>query len=62
LDKQLPKPQRRGAIIILEMLALARRSVVTERVDMLLRVGLGPLGKVGSGLEVFFLLLMVDCI
>jgi condensin complex subunit 1 len=48
-DKQLPKPQRRGAIIILGMLALARRSVVTERVDTLLRVGLGPLGKVGSG-------------
>jgi hypothetical protein len=28
------------------MLALARRSVVTERVDTLLKVGLGPLGKV----------------
>jgi hypothetical protein len=46
-DRPLPKPQRRGAIIILGMLALARRSVVTERVDTLLRVGLGPLGKVG---------------
>ena len=45
-DRQLPKQQRRGAIIILGMLALARRSVVTDRVDTLLRVGLGPLGKV----------------
>lgn len=45
-ERPLPKPQRRGAIIILGMLALARRSVVTERVDTLLKVGLGPLGKV----------------
>jgi condensin complex subunit 1 len=47
-DRPLPKPQRRGAIIILGMLALAKRSVVTDRVDTLLRVGLGPLGKVGN--------------
>jgi condensin complex subunit 1 len=40
-DRPLPKPQRQGAIIILGMLALARRSVVTERVDTLLKVGLG---------------------
>ncbi|KAH7887142.1 non-SMC mitotic condensation complex subunit 1-domain-containing protein [Phlebopus sp. FC_14] len=43
--KSLPALQRRGAIIILGMLALAKRSVVTERVDTLLKVGLGPLGK-----------------
>jgi condensin complex subunit 1 len=30
------------------MLALAKRSVVTDRVDTLLKVGLGPLGKVGK--------------
>jgi len=47
-DRPLPKPQRQGAIIILGMLALARRSVVTERVDTLLKVGLGPLGKVNE--------------
>ena len=28
------------------MLAVARRHIVTERVDVLLKVGLGPLGKV----------------
>ena len=46
IDKHLPKPQRRGAIIILGMLALAKRSVLTDKVDVMLRVGLGPLGKV----------------
>ena len=37
--------QRRGAIIILGMAASSKRQVVTDRVDVLLRVGLGPLGK-----------------
>ncbi|KAI0941851.1 hypothetical protein AcV7_002423 [Taiwanofungus camphoratus] len=44
-DRPLPKAQRRGAIIILGMLALARRSVVADRVDTLVKVGLGKLGK-----------------
>ncbi|KZT24887.1 hypothetical protein NEOLEDRAFT_1156610 [Neolentinus lepideus HHB14362 ss-1] len=44
-DRPLPKQQRRGAIIILGMLALARRSVVTDHVDTMLRVGLGNFGK-----------------
>ncbi|KAH7913093.1 non-SMC mitotic condensation complex subunit 1-domain-containing protein [Hygrophoropsis aurantiaca] len=43
--KPLPRSQRRGAIIILGMLALAKRSVVTDKVDTLLRVGLGSFGK-----------------
>lgn len=46
-DRPLPKQQRRGAIIIIGMLALARRSVVQDRVDVLLKIGLGPMGKVG---------------
>ncbi|KAG6370249.1 non-SMC mitotic condensation complex subunit 1-domain-containing protein [Boletus reticuloceps] len=37
--KSLPACQRRGAIIILSMFALAKRNVVSERVDVLLRVG-----------------------
>ena len=45
-EKQLPKPQRRGSIIILGMLALAKRSVLTDKVDVMLKVGLGALGKV----------------
>ncbi|RDB27013.1 Condensin complex subunit 1 [Hypsizygus marmoreus] len=43
--RPLPKPQRRGAIIIIGMLALAKRSVLTDRVETMLKVGLGPLGK-----------------
>ncbi|KAL4072147.1 non-SMC mitotic condensation complex subunit 1-domain-containing protein [Scleroderma yunnanense] len=43
--KPLPAYQRRGAIIILGMLALAKRSVVEEKVDVLLKIGLGKLGK-----------------
>ncbi len=46
--------QRRGAIIILGMLAVAKRDVVTERVETLLNVGLGPLGQVSSGRGVDF--------
>ncbi|KAF5368830.1 hypothetical protein D9758_003038 [Tetrapyrgos nigripes] len=44
-DRVLPKAQRRGAIVILGMLASARRSVLTDRVDTMLKVGLGALGK-----------------
>ena len=45
-ERPLPKQQRRGAIIIIGMLALARRSVVEDRVDVLLKIGLGSMGKV----------------
>ena len=47
-DAAIPKPQRQGAIIILGMLAVAKREVVTERVDLLLKIGLGNLGMVSS--------------
>jgi hypothetical protein len=50
-DRPLPKQQRRGAIIIIGMLALARRSVVQDRVDVLLKIGLGPMGKVSQSLH-----------
>nr|XP_019006310.1 condensin complex subunit 1 [Kwoniella mangroviensis CBS 8507]OCF69771.1 condensin complex subunit 1 [Kwoniella mangroviensis CBS 8507] len=43
-DQEIPKAQRQGAIIILGMLALARREVVTERVESLLKIGLGHFG------------------
>ena len=54
-EQDIPKPQRQGAIIILGMLAIARRDIVTERVDSLLKIGLGPLGMVRSSLLPFFL-------
>ncbi|KAG7094848.1 hypothetical protein E1B28_005656 [Marasmius oreades] len=44
-DRQLPKQQRRGAIIIIGMMALAKRSVLADRVETMLKVGLGALGK-----------------
>ncbi|KAG9093663.1 Condensin complex subunit [Ceratobasidium sp. 370] len=44
-DKGILKAQRRGAIVILGMIAVARRQVVTERIDTLLNIGLGPFGK-----------------
>lgn len=45
-ERPLPRAQRRGAVIILGMLALARRSVVADRADVLMRIGLGKLGQV----------------
>lgn len=45
-EKPLPRQQRRGAIIIIGMLALAKRTVVTDRVDTLLKIGLGSFGRV----------------
>lgn len=50
-DQALPKNQRQGAIIILGMLAVAKREVVTERVEALLKIGLGPLGMVSRPLR-----------
>ncbi|KAF0449771.1 Condensin complex subunit 1 [Gigaspora margarita] len=43
--KQIPKMQRRGAIIILGMLAKAKMEIVQEKTDLLLKIGLGPFGK-----------------
>jgi hypothetical protein len=45
-DRNIPVRQRRGAILIIGMLAVAKRNVVTDRVDTLLKIGLGPVGKV----------------
>ncbi|OSD04955.1 hypothetical protein PYCCODRAFT_1385425, partial [Trametes coccinea BRFM310] len=44
-ERPLPKQQRRGAVIILGMLALAKREVVVERRETLVKVGLGDRGK-----------------
>ncbi|TFK21598.1 hypothetical protein FA15DRAFT_672413 [Coprinopsis marcescibilis] len=45
--RQLPKEQRRGAIIILGMLGIAKPDIVfKERVEVMLKVGLGKLGKI----------------
>ncbi|KAL4254139.1 Condensin complex subunit 1 [Abortiporus biennis] len=44
-ERPLPRAQRRGAVIIIGMLALAQRSVVSDRVDTLVKIGLGKRGK-----------------
>ncbi|KAJ2161077.1 condensin complex non-SMC subunit Cnd1 [Coemansia sp. RSA 552] len=43
--RPLPPAQRRGAIIILGMLAQANRSIVTDDIDLYLRIGLGKYGR-----------------
>jgi hypothetical protein len=45
---QISKQQRRGAIIILGMLAKADTEMVSEKIDLMLRIGLGPVGKVSG--------------
>ena len=44
--RELPKQQRRGAVIILGMLAVASPEVVETRREDLIKIGLGPRGKV----------------
>lgn len=45
-EQEIPKAQRQGAIIILGMLAVAKREIVADRVEALLKIGLGPHGMV----------------
>lgn len=42
--RPIARAQRRGAIMVLGMLATADREIVASQVDVLLRIGLGPLG------------------
>ncbi|KAI8094127.1 non-SMC mitotic condensation complex subunit 1-domain-containing protein [Thamnidium elegans] len=42
---RIQKSQRRGAIIILGMLAKAQTTIVSDKIDVMLKFGLGPLGK-----------------
>lgn len=42
---RIQKSQRRGAIVILSMLAKAKTKVVSDKLDVMLKIGLGPLGK-----------------
>ncbi|WFD31737.1 condensin complex non-SMC subunit Cnd1 [Malassezia sp. CBS 17886] len=42
--KPISKAQRRSAITVLGMLATADRDIAADKIDVLLRVGLGPLG------------------
>lgn len=44
--RELPKQQRRGAVIILGMLAVASPKIVEARREDLIKIGLGARGKV----------------
>jgi condensin complex subunit 1 len=44
VQKEISKAQRRGAIIVLGMIALADPEVVVKEIDTMLRIGLGKLG------------------
>ena len=49
-SKDISKQQRRGAIIVLGMLAAPRPNVVADNLDKLVAIGLGPIGKVSRSL------------
>ncbi|GAA5999124.1 condensin subunit YCS4 [Rhodotorula paludigena] len=44
-SKDIPRFQRRGAIIVLGMFAQTKPEVVADAVETLLRIGLGPIGR-----------------
>ncbi|KAG0342692.1 Condensin complex subunit [Podila horticola] len=44
-QKEIPNPQRRGAIIILGMLAKAKPDIVAQKIEVILKIGLGKHGK-----------------
>ncbi|PGH16100.1 hypothetical protein AJ80_05315 [Polytolypa hystricis UAMH7299] len=43
--REISKTQRRGAIIVLGMLALAEPDIVVKEIETMLRIGLGSLGR-----------------
>lgn len=45
VNKDISKSQRRGAIIVLGMLATADPNIVVENMEIMLRIGLGSLGR-----------------
>lgn len=47
-SKDIPRDQRRGAIMILGMLAAPKPEVVTDNLEKVIAIGLGAIGKVGA--------------
>lgn len=50
LKKPISRTMRRGAIIVLGMLALAKPAIVVDEMELCLRIGLGELGRRDLGL------------
>ena len=53
VQKDISKAQRRGAIIVLGMIALADPEIAIRETDTMLRIGLGPLGRADLTLAKF---------
>ncbi|KAI5790743.1 armadillo-type protein [Peziza echinospora] len=51
--REISKKQRRGAIIVLGMLALAEPEIIVKELETILRIGLGPLGRADLALARF---------
>lgn len=49
--RELPKQQRRGAVMILGMLAVASPKIVETRREDLIKIGLGARGKVNRQIK-----------
>ncbi len=49
--QEISKSQRRGAIIVLGMLAMAKPDIVVKEMSTMLRIGLGSLGRSDLGLS-----------
>lgn len=49
-NKEIPNQQRRGAIIILGMLAKAKPDIVAQKIETILKIGLGKHGKADHSL------------
>lgn len=45
VNKDISRAQRRGAIIVLGMIAIADPNMIVKETDTMLRIGLGPLGR-----------------
>lgn len=48
--KEISKSQRRGAIVVLSMLALSKPEIMISEVETMLKIGLGPHGRADLGL------------
>lgn len=47
-NRHIPPVQRRAAIMVLGMMAIAKKSILEDHVELMLKVGLGKLGRVIS--------------
>ncbi|ANB13119.1 Ycs4p [Sugiyamaella lignohabitans] len=61
-QREISKSQRRGAIIIIGMIAKADHSVATAGMEMLLKIGLGEQGRADLGLAKYTCVALQQCV